>query len=366
LGHWPEPVSLSLARALALEIEAEASRGIDRVAVAQAEALAKESARSKALSVRQVLEIYDALHLSGLRRGAERKRQIEQALCFRLDEPMGDLTKADLQKPIDEKASEGRGVAANRIRSALMAFTNWAADRDHVETDHGRRLIKPTREFSRERQPTVAEVRQIWRKTFELGPLWGPAFRLLILTAQRRREILGLEWHEVDLLRETITISGTKTKNRKEHITHLSPPALAELTALKIAAEKREEGATGFVFTTTGRTPISGVSKAKARLDLLLGPDMQHWRLHDLRTSFATAMVESGVPEGVADRVLNHSASSSAPSAVARVYSKAQMLDQRAEALNRWGALITGARKCLEAGCYTMTEPAEIFATFRN
>jgi hypothetical protein len=54
LGAWPEPISLSRARALALEIEAEAAQGIDRVALAYEEQLAKEVAQSSALSVIQV------------------------------------------------------------------------------------------------------------------------------------------------------------------------------------------------------------------------------------------------------------------------------------------------------------------------
>lgn len=344
LGAWPEPVSLGAARAMALEIEAEAARGIDRVEIARAERISAESAKSKALSVRQVIEIYDTLHLSSLRRGAERKRQVEQALSAKLGDPMGSLTKADLQKPIDEKASEGRSISANRIRSALMAFTRWAAGRDHLPDDIGARLTKPTKEFSREREPSIDEVRSIWAATFEMGDLWGPSIRLIILTAQRRHEIFGLDWSEVDLTRATITKSGATTKNGKEHVTHLSPPALSELVFLHERAKGSDDVATGLIFTTTGRTPISGVSKAKSRLDLLLGDKVAPWRLHDLRTAFATAMVESGVPEGVADRVLNHSAVGSAPSAVARVYSKAKLLGSRADALNRWAEMVTGER----------------------
>lgn len=339
LGAWPEPVSLSQARAIALEIEAEAARGTDRVALADAERLAREMASSSALTVRQVLELYDSLHLSALRRGSERKRQIEQSLADVLDRPMGQLRRVDLQGAIDAKASAGRGVYANRIRSALMAFTGWATGRDHMEVDVGLRLTKPTKEISRERAPSCAEVREIWNATFYLGLLWGPALRLLILTLQRRQEVFGLAWSEVDFAAATITKSGSDTKNGREHVTHLSEPALAELSALKakIIGEPK-----GLIFTTTGTTPVSGISKVKTRLDQILGDEFEPWRLHDLRTAFATAMVERGIPENVADRVLNHSAVGSAPSAVARVYNRAVMLEQRANALNKWAEIVTG------------------------
>jgi integrase len=338
LGAWPEPVSLSQARAMALEIEAEAAQGIDRLALAEEARIAKESARSSALSVRQVLDLYDQLHLTTLRRGVDRKRHLEQALSDVLDNPMENLRRADLQKPIDKKAGEGRGVFANRIRAALMAFTGWAAGRDHIETDIGSRLSKPTKEVSRDRAPTQDEVHAIWNATFNIGLLWGPALRLLILTAQRRQEILGLRWSEVDLVAKTITKPGSATKNGQEHVTHLSAPALEELNALR---EKIKGDPKGLLFTTTGTTPVSGVSKMKVRLDRMLGDGFEPWRLHDIRTAFATAMVERGVPENVADRVLNHSAVGSAPSAVARVYNRAGMLDQRARALDLWAGLVT-------------------------
>ena len=159
--------------------------------------------------------------------------------------------------------------------------------------------------------------------------------RLLILTAQRRGDVLGLDWSEVNFDQSRIELAGSRTKNGKPHITHLSEPAMSELRAL--SAGQR----TGLVFTTTGTTAASGVSKAKRRLDALLGEDFEHWTLHDLRTAFATAMAEAGEPETVVDRILNHVASGSAPSAVARVYNRAEQLPQRAKALDRWAEMVT-------------------------
>ncbi|AGI66997.1 integrase [Octadecabacter antarcticus 307] len=339
-GAWPEPVSLSDARRMALEIELEASQGRDRVAEAETSRLVLEAATASAVTIQRLIDIYNEMHLSTLRRGAERKRQIEQSLAPKLSLPASSLVRSDLQKAVDAKATAGRGVFANRIRSALMAFTRWATERDYLESDIGAGLARPMKEVSRDRTPNVREVRQIWAATTLMGSLWGPALRLLILTAQRRHEILGLEWSEVDLQRATITKSGTRTKNGQGHITHLSKPALAELTAL---AKRRDPAApTDLIFTTTGKTPISGVSKAKSRLDGLLGDGFEPWRLHDLRGAFATALVEAGVPESVADRVLNHSAVGSAPSTVARIYNRAEQMPQRAEALDHWAEIVVG------------------------
>ncbi|NRB20919.1 MAG: tyrosine-type recombinase/integrase [Rhodobacteraceae bacterium] len=164
----------------------------------------------------------------------------------------------------------------------------------------------------------------------------------MLLTAQRREEVFSLRRSEIEIEHTRIVKPGSLTKNGKAHITHLSDAALREIKAL--CDRLPDDQPTDLLFTTTGRTPVSGVSKAKARLDGFLGEGFGPWRLHDIRTAFATAMVEAGIPETVADRILNHSASGSAPSAVARVYNQAELLPQRADALNRWADMVTGER----------------------
>ena len=73
----------------------------------------------------------------------------------------------------------------------------------------------------------------------------------------------------------------------------------------------------------------------------MLPEDMEAWTFHDLRTAFATIMAETGASEGVVDRILNHAASGSAASAVARVYNQSQQLKPRAAVLDHWAALVT-------------------------
>ena len=139
------------------------------------------------------------------------------------------------------------------------------------------------------------------------------------------------------------------TKNKKPHIVHLSSPALSELAAIR--GKQLEQGIqTKFVFTTTGRTAASGVSKAKSRLDDILNSNraerdeepIQHWVFHDLRRSQATVLAEAGFSEAVVDRLQNHTAVGSRPSQVAQVYQLADMLTERAQAMNFWSELVTG------------------------
>ena len=146
-----------------------------------------------------------------------------------------------------------------------------------------------------------------------------------------------MEWTDIDWQAKRYAIPGSRTKNGKPHLVHLSPPALAEL-----AAVHEITGASPYVFTTDGSRAVRGLHHVNPVLYEKSGvPD---WRPHDLRTAFASALCEAGESESVVDRILNHSATGSAPSAVARIYNRAENLPQRAAALDRWAEMVTGER----------------------
>ncbi|WP_171171657.1 integrase arm-type DNA-binding domain-containing protein, partial [Ruegeria sp. HKCCA0370] len=64
-------IGLAEARVLALEIEAEAARGFDRVLEAQQARRDQERAAATAQTLQDVLDVYDELHLSTLKRQGE-------------------------------------------------------------------------------------------------------------------------------------------------------------------------------------------------------------------------------------------------------------------------------------------------------
>ncbi|MDU9004054.1 tyrosine-type recombinase/integrase [Sedimentitalea todarodis] len=336
LGTWPKPVSLAQARSMSFEIQAEAQRGIDRVENAKREDERQKIEKATQVSCREVLEAYRELHLSNIATGDERFRQISNALEGLLDVPISQIGRKDLQAAVDTKAQSGRRPYANRIRAALVAFANWAFLRGYTDVPIGAGVAKATKEKARERVPSIEEVRSIWSATGRMGEVWGPFFRLIILTGQRRGEIAKLRWSEVHFENRMIVKPGSETKNGRAHQTHMSEPVYAELQNLGDRASIGE-----FVFTFDGVRPVANPSHAKGRLDTILGEKFEPWRIHDLRTAMATSLAEAGQPETVVDRILNHSASGSAPSAVARVYNQSEQLPQRANALNKWAEMVT-------------------------
>jgi integrase len=169
-----------------------------------------------------------------------------------------------------------------------------------------------------------------------------------LLTAQRRDEIAGLRWSELSDDLTVWILPADRAKNGREHVVHLSDETRAVL-----AAVPRLVGA-DLVFTTTGTTPVSGFSKAIARLTVAaetvrikqvtdagqraLAP-MPTWRLHDFRRTCVTWLAGAGFPPHVADKLLNHVAVSGL-SDVGRVYQRGAFLPERMAALEAWGKYV--------------------------
>lgn len=155
-------------------------------------------------------------------------------------------------------------------------------------------------------------------------------------------------------------LPAERTKNDVDHIVPLSSGALAEIDALGWRG-------TGLLFTTTGKTPISGFSKMKKRLDELMLAELQKlqderadgngrrrrkavlepWRLHDIRRTGTTEMQALRVSIETTEKVINHT--SGETEGIRGVYNLYQYEPEKREALNRWHeyivSLVAGQRR---------------------
>ena len=93
----------------------------------------------------------------------------------------------------------------------------------------------PTQEQARDRVLSDDELRWLWRACEAVGWPFGPLVKLLLLTAQRRDEVAGIERPELDL--ENIwTIPREKAKNNRAHEVQLSDAAIEVLNSIPPSA----------------------------------------------------------------------------------------------------------------------------------
>lgn len=251
------------------------------------------------------------------------------------------ITRAEAHEMLDEVIEESGASIAREVRKHLTRMFNWAADRGLIAANPLAGMQRPELGYvSRERVLSIEELDQIWTAAKDAAYPFGDMVRLLILTGQRRSEIAGLErgWIHKEL--RAVEIPAASYKTKRPHVFPLSMAAWALVEALP----KWNSG--DFLFTTTsGERPVSGFSKAKARLETKITKNakkaelepMQPWTLHDIRRSVATHMARLGVAQEHIERVLGH-----VVAGVAGTYNRYSYLNEKRAALEAWGNLWAG------------------------
>ena len=231
----------------------------------------------------------------------------------------------------------------------------WAVERGIIETSPCDKLKAPAPEQPRDRVLSNEELRVAWAAFKRTGWPFGPMAHLLVLTGARLREVAEAKWSEIDLDKAIWTIPKERAKNGVAHEVPLSAMAIGILEGLPLIGSGKR--APGYIFTTTGNTPISGFSRAKDQFDAAIlealrqsaaerGEDVEEvkaperWTLHDLRRTAASGMAALGIAPHVVEAVLNHR--SGVIKGVSAVYNKYSYGAEKKIALEAWG-------RCIEA-----------------
>lgn len=242
--------------------------------------------------------------------------------------PIDQIKRADVVRALDAIVAGGAPTRANRALASIKKLMNWCIDRGIIETSPVAALKPPTKEVARERVLTETELAACWDATIHEGFPFEPFLQLLILTGQRRGEVAGMRWSELDLDKAVWTLPAKRTKNASSHIVPLAPLAIDILKSVPRFLDS------DLVFTTNGKTPISGFGRLKERLDVAVGLDAEDWRFHDLRRTMATNMAMMRVQPHIIEAILNHK--TGIVSGVAAVYNRHAYLDEKREALGQW------------------------------
>ena len=356
LGEFPA-IKLAKARELALQALADIAQGHDP----QGRKLAERRGRVDALSFNRLADIWLENHARvKLKPTAvvEYKRMIDADLRPCIGEmAAGLITKQDvILKVRDKIAGRGARVHADHVVGMVSRIYSWATDEEYVENNPAYKIRKAAAGPSvRDRVLTGDELRSFWigLDKAEMSEPLRLIFRLALLTGQRRSEVAGMRKCEIkhddrlwvlpgDRMENGQTIHG-RTKNRRDHIVPLTDAAMDVVSkAISLSGES------DFVFPSPVRDGrvghINGEAVSMAmrrnRTKAFGVPDM---RTHDLRRTLRTFLGEQGVPDEVADRVLNHAR----PGVGNQHYNHAKMLPQVRGALELWAVHVEAA--CCQA-----------------
>jgi integrase len=311
-------------------------------------------AKAQAITVPALMEQYlTALHagkvtskrLKGRRAVPEHLADVERhlrrfaAALGRM--PANAVTRGDVVQVLASYASQPS--VHRRMHGAISRLYAWARHQELV-TNNPADDIETTAPAARERVLSLEELAAIWRAAEELDLLYRDYTRLMILTGQRRTEVAGMTWDEVQLGAGLWVLPAARTKARRQHVVPL--PALAvTLLAARYKEFQLEPERGALVLPTLSRdsmtvVPISGWNWLKRELDRRVA--LPPWHLHDFRRSIVTILAEAGADIAVLDSMLNHAASGTRGGIVA-VYQRATLVEPMRKAMALWNSLLAAA-----------------------
>ena len=166
------------------------------------------------------------------------------------------------------------------------------------------------------------------------GPVLRDALKLLLVSGQRRSEVLQATWDEFDFETGWWEIPAWRTKTNRVHRVPLNDLALQLLNDVDVLV--RAAGITNDrVFINTRiKKPLAPASPSVAMLSSLaeLGLADAPATPHDLRRSMATRLGELGIARLVVGKLLNHS-----EGGITGIYDRFDYADEKAKAMAAWG-----------------------------
>jgi integrase len=322
-------ITLADARQKAREWLALVTKGIDPKI--EEERLRAEAKRRQDTTIGVVADEYVARHVSKLAKEKEVKGYVE-AFVKRVgkNRPIEFILPADISQAIRAVVENSGEAVAHNVFSNLRHLFNWT-----LETGEFGITVSPMANLKPKSLIGERKIGDRWLRDHELRAVWqatgddfgpaGAAVRLLIISACRLNEIVGLSWKdEIDLDKLEIIIPARRMKNKLPHLVPITPEI--ERILREIPRWRRGD----FVFTTTGgRVPITVGSKLKQKLNAIVGFD--DWRWHDLRRTARVNFSKLPIEEPVREALLSH-----VKEGLKRVYNPYNYTTEKRNALVIW------------------------------
>lgn len=224
------------------------------------------------------------------------------------------------------RRNAGAGLSAKTVRNLHGVLTR--AFRDGVRWGHLQRnpcdAADPPKGTSPEMKVWTADELRTFSASVA-SHRWAGVWSLMATTGMRRGEVLGLRWSDVDLDAATVTIRSTRIRYGTTIATSTPKTArgnrtiaIGPATAAALRAWKRQQNADhllagaswadrgSLVVTNVDGSPPNPEAFSNLFVDLAKRAGLPPIRLHDLRHSYATAALASGVPVKVVSQRVGH------------------------------------------------------------
>ena len=349
IGRHGSPWTAEAARERATDLLELIRRGIDPNEKERQDRIAADAHRNDLtrLGFTRYYEHFADKHIDAkeLRSAYDVKATFQRDLVpFFKATPITELTRKQVVDRIDKIGERSPSTAVKAYR-LLRKMLSWAVERGDLQHSPMEGMKAPYQIRKGNRVLSDAELRLVWQASGMVPKAYGSFVKMLILTGQRLREVAGMRWSEVDLATGVWTFGAERTKNKLGQVCPLAPLTLDLLKSLATEAGDQSD----FVFTTNGRSPIAGFSKIKTQIDAEAGKlfradsrkdgrQVEPWKFHDLRRTFATGCQSLGFPIEHVEACLNHK--SGVRGGLAAIYQLHDYLPEKRTVMDAWAKRI--------------------------
>ncbi len=212
--------------------------------------------------------------------------------------PLKSIERHEVEAWMDRLARDLSPSTCNRVLAVFKTICSVAVRQNLLRGCPPCAGVRPLKVTSRrERFLSLDEARRLMRHLERSDRQEAFALRLLLRTGARKNEILKASWKHVRLDQRLLVVPLSKS-GRPRHI-QLSDEAIAVLRALP----RRDDGTWLFPYREENR-PISDIYPFWNRVRQELG--LQDVRVHDLRHSFASFLVNDGHSLYEVQKLLGH------------------------------------------------------------
>lgn len=249
------------------------------------------------------------------------------------------VTTREVMTALERIADRGARVLANRTASLTKQMFAYAVQKGLRADNPCLAITKAAvggRERPRTRYLSYSEVWRLWRglDASEIAPSMKLAAKILLVTGQRRGELMLAQWTDIDFERGAWFIPGERSKNGRAHTVPLSKLAAALFLQLKTFSGNRKYLFPSPVIKPEQPLDIRVLNKALTHVTTRL--ELKQCSPHVLRHTFTTLASGLGIAPHVIEKVLNHSLGG-----VLAVYNHHEFMPERKAALQAWAARLT-------------------------
>ncbi len=246
------------------------------------------------------------------------------------DKQVCKVTAADVQALYREVQENGRktehpeygyALSGSTVRSLHGVFHQAmdAAVQERLTARNPTEDVTLPQKKASAKQILNDEQLERFMEEIKKDPVWHDFFYTELTTGMRRGEICGLMWSDFDGKKGTLTVRRTlhqrkggglttgETKTGKGRRTITLPPSTAQLLR-----ERQKHSCSQWIFPNPLRpeSPVSPGSAYNHMKTLLKNAGLPRIRFHDLRHTFATHALTSGVDAKTLSGILGHTKAS--------------------------------------------------------